>query len=299
MTKGMTWAATSVQKFWRRRLRFGFELRPPIAERLEWNPVRFAILSLIQRALLPRLMVLAPKNLAVTLTGSKFVGHLVSSLLKIHRREQIASEPRGNKRARNGRLPPCVRNGRLRFLSSKSLIPFENSLFFKIFSLIICVGNCSRSDCSAAVSWYSIVPLSPRIAKFPVKFPDTREFAWRRVRSALRRQPGSPALREAVPDSRRNARQQRAFLIQRTVSSLPISPAEGRNCQKSLATCRNIPVFGRRQPETGFDPHCMPGASSRLKVFQCLDRYRIRRRVVLMGIQPGRPIAYLRATKLR
>src|SRR6266436_5688165 len=82
MTKGMTWAATSVQKFWRRRLRFGFELRPPIAERLEWNPVRFAILSLIQRALLPRLMVLAPKNLAVTLTGSKFVGHLVSSLSK-------------------------------------------------------------------------------------------------------------------------------------------------------------------------------------------------------------------------
>src|SRR6266404_5574344 len=147
MTKGMTWASTSIQKFWRRQLRFGFELRPPIAERLEWNPVRFAILSLIQRALQLRLMVLAPESLAVTLTGSKFVGHLVSSLLKIHRREQIASEPRGNKRARNGRLPPCVRNGRLRFLSSKSLIPFENSLFFKIFSLIICVGNCSRSGC--------------------------------------------------------------------------------------------------------------------------------------------------------
>src|SRR5258707_8471174 len=63
-------------------LRFGFELRPPIAERLERNPVRFAILSLIQRALLPRLMVLAPESLAVTLTGSKFVGHLVSSLSK-------------------------------------------------------------------------------------------------------------------------------------------------------------------------------------------------------------------------
>jgi hypothetical protein len=44
--------------------------------------VRFAILSLIQRALLPRFMVLAPENLAVTLTGLKFVGHLVSSLLK-------------------------------------------------------------------------------------------------------------------------------------------------------------------------------------------------------------------------
>jgi hypothetical protein len=44
--------------------------------------VRFAILSLIQRALLPRFMVLAPEDLAVTLTGLKFVGHLVSSLLK-------------------------------------------------------------------------------------------------------------------------------------------------------------------------------------------------------------------------
>jgi hypothetical protein len=61
---------------------FGFELHPPIAESLERNPVRFALLSLIQRALLPHLMVLAPKSLAVTLTGSIFVGHLVSSLSK-------------------------------------------------------------------------------------------------------------------------------------------------------------------------------------------------------------------------
>src|SRR6266851_2483054 len=75
-------AATSVQKFRCRQLRFGFELRPPIAESLERNPLRFAILSLIQRALLPRLMVLAPESLAVTLTGSKFVGHLVFPLLK-------------------------------------------------------------------------------------------------------------------------------------------------------------------------------------------------------------------------
>ena len=74
-------------------------------------------------------------------------------------------------------------------------------------------------------------------------------------------QPGSPALREAVPNSRRNARQQRAFLIQRTVSSLPISPAAGRNCRKSLATCRNIPNFGRRRPETGFDPHWVADAA--------------------------------------
>src|SRR2546430_17614927 len=89
----MSWPRRSLQSLRCRELRFGLELGPPIAEGLERNPLRFAILSLIQRALLPRLMVLAPESLAVTLTGSKFVG-LVSSLLKIHRREQIASEPR-------------------------------------------------------------------------------------------------------------------------------------------------------------------------------------------------------------
>jgi hypothetical protein len=41
------------------------------------------------------------------------------------------------------------------------------------------------------------------------------------TRSALRRQPGSPELKETSPNSRRNARQQRAFLIQQTVSWLP------------------------------------------------------------------------------
>ena len=56
-----------------------------------------------------------------------------------------------------------------------SLIPFKNSLILKIFSLITCVGNCSGSGCSAAVSWYQIGSLSSRIAKFPVKFPDSRE----------------------------------------------------------------------------------------------------------------------------
>jgi len=35
-----------------------------------------------------------------------------------------------------------------------SLIPFKNSLILNIFSLIICIGNCSRSGCRAAVSWY-------------------------------------------------------------------------------------------------------------------------------------------------
>jgi hypothetical protein len=77
-----------------------------------------------------------------------------------------------------------------------SLFLVLNSLFFKTLSLLIRVGNYSRSGCGMAVSCYEIGPGSPQIAKFPVKFPVSREFAWRLVRSALRRQPGIPRFRE-------------------------------------------------------------------------------------------------------
>src|SRR5258707_991613 len=76
-----------------------------------------------------------------------------------------------------------------------SLFLRNNSLILKIFSLLICVGNCARSRCRRAVSCYGIPPQTPKIAIFPVKFPVSREFAWRPVRSALRRQPGSPTFR--------------------------------------------------------------------------------------------------------
>jgi hypothetical protein len=48
---------------------------------------------------------------------------------------------------------PC-KKWTLTFLGCNSLIPFKNSLILKLFSLIICLGNCSRSGCSAAVSWH-------------------------------------------------------------------------------------------------------------------------------------------------
>ena len=51
--------------------------------------------------------------------------------------------------------------------------------------------NCARSGCGAAVSCYESGLGNPEIAEFPVRFPVSREFAWRRVRSALRRQRGS------------------------------------------------------------------------------------------------------------
>src|SRR5712664_2058438 len=56
-------------------------------------------------------------------------------------------------------------------LTLNSLIPAKNYLFFEVFSLLICVGNCPKNDCSAAVSCCKIGLGSPEIAKFPVKFP--------------------------------------------------------------------------------------------------------------------------------
>jgi hypothetical protein len=71
-----------------------------------------------------------------------------------------------------------------------SLILKKSPLFPEIFSLLICVGNSVKNRCSAAVSLSGLGSQSLKIAKFPVKFPVSRELARRRVRSALRRQPG-------------------------------------------------------------------------------------------------------------
>jgi hypothetical protein len=102
-----------------------------------------------------------------------------------------------------------------------SLLPPEDSLFFKIFSLLIRVGNCPRSHCSTVTSGFNRASQSPRIAKFPVKFPDTREFAWRLVRSALRRQPTSHSTKECGSVIAISARQLRLFANWLPVSILP------------------------------------------------------------------------------
>jgi hypothetical protein len=61
----------------------------------------------------------------------------------------------------------------------------KTSLLTEIFSLLICVGNSWRSDCSTSISCYEIGSQSPKLGKFLVKFPVSREFTWRRVRSAI------------------------------------------------------------------------------------------------------------------
>jgi hypothetical protein len=59
-----------------------FELRTPVAEGLERNPLPLAILPLIQIATLPRIMMRTPERLALTRPRSVFVRHLVLSICK-------------------------------------------------------------------------------------------------------------------------------------------------------------------------------------------------------------------------
>jgi hypothetical protein len=87
-----------------------------------------------------------------------------------------------------------------------SLFSQIDSLFLEVFSLLTCVGNCSRSACSIETHYAETGSRSPKIAKFPVKFPVSREFAWRPVRSALRRQPGSVAIPTWASTDPRKAR---------------------------------------------------------------------------------------------
>jgi hypothetical protein len=90
--------------------------------------------------------------------------------------------------------PSCAQTFADDFGRSHSLFLPRNSLFLEIVSLLICVGNCAKNRCGTVAYCHEIGRASPKIARFPVKFPVTREFAWRRVRSPLRRQPASAAL---------------------------------------------------------------------------------------------------------
>src|ERR1700676_1856909 len=56
-----------------------------------------------------------------------------------------------------------------------SLLPAKKSLFPEIFSLLVCVGNFTRSRCGTAVSRNEIRFRGTKIAKFPVNFPVSRE----------------------------------------------------------------------------------------------------------------------------
>jgi hypothetical protein len=182
-------------------------------------------------------MVRAPKSLAITFAGSKVVGHLVVLACKLSVRTD---------RVRTSKKQVCEKWTLtiLRFCGLNSLLPLTNSLLFEIFSLLICTGNCAKNRCGTAVSCSKIVSGSPEIAVFPVKFPVSREFAWRRVRSALRRQPGSPAIGETVPDTRRKARQWRAFAIWPPVSGSDFGCSRSDIADSLRRTFEKFPFLG-------------------------------------------------------
>jgi hypothetical protein len=124
MTNGMTKPAAPVEQFARRGLRFGFELRPPVLKGLERKPLSLTILSLIQIALLPALVMGPPKGLTITLARAPSVRHLF--LLTFANRPVRTDRVRHaqNKRAKNGRL-------RLSLLARlNSLISRKNSLLW-------------------------------------------------------------------------------------------------------------------------------------------------------------------------
>jgi hypothetical protein len=85
------------------------------------------------------------------------------------------------------------------YFPKNSLLLGKNSLILLNISLLIELGNCSKSCCGTAVSWSASTSKCLKFAKFPVKFPDSREIARRQARSTLRRQPGIPEAGGATP----------------------------------------------------------------------------------------------------
>jgi hypothetical protein len=80
-----------------------------------------------------------------------------------------------------------------------------------MFSLLVCVGNFAKSRCSAAISLSGFGVLRLKIAKFPVKFPVSKELARRRVRSALRRQPAFSLSNQALSEPARSSFRTRLY----------------------------------------------------------------------------------------
>jgi hypothetical protein len=88
----------------------------------------------------------------------------------------------------------------------------SNFRFFELFSLLIHAGNSWRNGRSAGLFRGQISFERPEITKFPVKFPDSREFLWRLIRSAPRRRPGQSRSRRWYPSRERKVRCWRAWI---------------------------------------------------------------------------------------
>ena len=72
-------------------LRLGFELRTPIPESLERDPLRLAILPLVQVDTLPCLMTRPPERRSLTRPRPMLVRHIVLSIFKIEEKNRPGS----------------------------------------------------------------------------------------------------------------------------------------------------------------------------------------------------------------
>jgi len=140
------------------------------------------------------------------------------------------------------RSPTILRN---------TLLSRRNSLILEIFSLLICLGNCSGKCCSAAVSCSGISCRSPEIAKFPVKFPDTKgiliETGAICTASPARQSRG----RRCRSSMRRKARCWRDFVVWRRSLNSQIGELPGQFGKSLRLLLRIFPFWGDARRRRG------------------------------------------------
>jgi hypothetical protein len=140
----VTYAAAPVEQLAHGRLRLRLELRPPVAERLQRDALRLAILPLIQVATLPRLVMRPPERLALPPPSGPIVRHSVLLSLEKRQGEQI--------------VPGLLWNNvsaldAYRYCDIASLIPRPNSLFSSKNSLFLWIGNSVDSTKKISPLW--------------------------------------------------------------------------------------------------------------------------------------------------
>jgi hypothetical protein len=134
----------------------------------------------------------------------------------------------------------------------------------KYFSLLIRVGNYARSGCGTAAYGFKGPSRSPEIAKFPVKFPVSREFARRQARSALRRQPASHSTQDSTVENAESARQLRLFVSLCSVSILQNSTICGAKSAKVSGEYLKYSRFAETRAGDGAISTAWCGKQSRL-----------------------------------
>jgi hypothetical protein len=146
------------------------------------------------------------------------------------------------------------------FSAQNSLLRSKLSLILEIFSLLFCLGNCSISRCGTAISGSEMVSWSLEIAVFPVKFPVSREFAWRLVRIPLRRQPRIPAFCQASQETADWAGNPGFSRIRFGLWTAALGKLRGKS-PKVSGRFRKYSRFGETIAGDEFDQDCRPRAA--------------------------------------